>query len=261
MSVIKRVAAAPAAPADTTLQVTRVEHASSIPAYVQVEHDLRRLIRSGISMRIPPEVELARLYGVSRVTVRQALEQLAAAGLVKREQGRGTTVVSRPELALDLTLLRGINEELRAAGVRGHVQLLEQKVEIPPTEVAAALGMQDGEQAVLLRRLAFANESPLSINRSWFPLRLVPGLDRMALDNASVWSALAEHHGIKLVSAESKIEVIESQAEESRILQVRYASPLIRLMRCFVDQSQRRVEYSISLWRTNQMRLSFMQKL
>jgi GntR family transcriptional regulator len=247
--------------AEDSLQVTLVERNSPIPAYLQVENDLRRLIRSGTPLRFPSEIELAKLYGVSRVTVRQALERLAAAGLVKREHGRGTTVVSPPELALDLTLLRGINEELRAAGVRGRVQLLEQRVEVPPVEIAAALHMQAGEQAVLLRRLAFANDVPLSINRSWFPLKLVPGLDRMSLENASVWSTLAEHHGIQLVSAESKIEVVESQAEESRILQVSYEAPLIRLMRCFLDQSQRRVEYSISLWRTNQMRLSFIQKL
>ncbi len=246
---------------EESLQVTLVERDSPIPAYLQVENDLRRLIRSGTPLRFPSEIELAKLYGVSRVTVRQALERLAAAGLVKREHGRGTTVVSPPELALDLTLLRGINEELRAAGVRGRVQLLEQRVDVPPVEIGAALHMQPGEQAVLLRRLVFANDVPLSMNRSWFPLKLVPGLDRMSLENASVWSTLAEHHGIQLVSAESKIEVVESQAEESRVLQVPFESPLIRLMRCFLDQSQRRVEYSISLWRTNQMRLSFIQKL
>ena len=254
----RRRAAAKLQPA---MDVTRVDHTSPIPAYVQVEHDLRRLISSGIPVHIPPEVELARLYGVSRVTVRQSLERLAAAGLVKREHGRGTTVLFRPELALDLTLLRGINEELRQAGVQGRVDLLEQRVEAPAPEIAAALHMRSGEQAVLLRRLALANGVPLSINRSWFPLRLVPGLDTMDLRHASIWTLLAEHYQIKLVSAESKLEVIESQAEESNILQLRYASPLIQLSRCFFDQSKHRVEYSISLWRTNQMRLSFIQKL
>jgi GntR family transcriptional regulator len=242
---------------NTALRVTLVEHSSPIPAYVQVEQDLRRLIRSGDLVRVPPEVELAGLYGVSRVTVRQSLQRLATAGLIKREHGRGTTVVQRQELALDLGLFRSVTEQLREAGHRGGATILDQRLEVPPADVATALHMRGREKAVLLRRLVTANDAPISINTSWFPAKLVRGMEKASLDDASVWEYLAKRHQLVLTRTDNKVEVIESGIADAELLQVRYSSPLIKLMTCFSNKDGLPVEYSVSLWRSTQMRLSF----
>src|SRR5271169_399115 len=79
----------------------QVDSASPVPAYVQLEQDLRRQIQSGTLLSgtcLPPEQTLARLYGVSRVTLRQALQRLADSNLISRRQGIGTIVTAMPEV-------------------------------------------------------------------------------------------------------------------------------------------------------------------
>jgi GntR family transcriptional regulator len=248
-------------PEKEILQVTPVEHDSPIPVYVQVEQDLRRLSRAGSALKIPAETELAAMYGVSRVTVRQSLQRLAAAGLVKREHGRGTTLVPRPDVGLDLSLFRSVTDQLREAGHKGKVKMLQRKLAVAPPDVAEALQLKPREKAVVLRRLVLANDIPLSINTSWFPENLVPGMQKVQLDDNSVWSYLANTYGLVVVSTKNTIEVIESGAAEAEVLKVDYATPLIKLATCFHDKLDRPVEYSISLWRSAQVKFSFSQHM
>jgi GntR family transcriptional regulator len=239
------------------LQVTPVAHDSAIPAYVQVEQDLRRLSRSGSVMRIPSEQELARLYGVSRVTVRQSLQRLAAAGLVKREHGKGTTLVPRPEVALDLSLLRSLTEQLREAGHQERIKILRRALVVPPREVAEVLKLKAGAKVVVLRRLVLANGAPLCVNTSWFPAKWVPGLEKVELEDHSVWSHLAAHYGLVAAGSDNAIEFVESDCAEAEPLEVDYSTPLIRLVSCFMDKSARPIEYSVSLWRSTRLRFRF----
>ena len=244
-----------------TLQVIPVEHDSPIPVYVQVEQDLRRLCRAGSALRIPAEIELAAMYGVSRVTVRQSLQRLAAAGLVKREHGRGTTLVPRPDVGLDLSLFRSVSDQLREAGHKGKVRMLRRALTTAPPEVADALNLKADEKAVLLKRLVLANDVPLSINTSWFPAKLVPGMQKVHLEDNSVWSYLADTYGIKVTSTRNTIEMVESGVAEAEELQVDYATLLIKLTTCFHDKLERPVEYSISTWRSAQLKFNFSQHL
>jgi GntR family transcriptional regulator len=237
--------------------VTLVERDSPIPAYVQIEQDLRRLSRAGSALKIPSEVELAVMYGVSRVTVRQSLQRLEAAGLVKREHGRGTTLLPRPEVALDLSLFRSVTDQLRESGHKGKVKILKRGLTAAPPDVAKVLELKPRGKAVFLRRLVLANDSPLSINTSWFPAELVPGMQKVQLDDNSVWSYLANTYGIVVVSTRNTIEVIESGAAEAEALKIDYATPLIKLSTCFHDKLNRPIEYSISLWRSTQLKFNF----
>ncbi len=239
------------------LQVTPVERDSPIPAYLQIEQDLRRLSRAGTALKVPAEMELAVMYGVSRVTVRQSLQRLEAAGLVKREHGRGTTLLPRPEVGLDLSLFRSVTDQLRESGHKGKVKMLQRGLTAAPPDVAKVLQLKPREKAVLLRRLVLANDIPLSINTSWFPASLVPGMQKVQLDDNSVWSYLADTYGIVVVSTRNTIEVMESGAAEAEILKIDYATPLIKLATCFHDKLDRPVEYSISLWRSTQLKFSF----
>ena len=248
-------------PEKEILQVTPVKPDSPIPVYVQVEQDLRRLSRAGEALKVPAETELAAMYGVSRVTVRQSLQRLAAAGLVKREHGRGTTLMPRPDVGLDLSLFRSVTDQLREAGHKGKVKMLQRALIPPPPEVAEALHLKPREKAVLLKRLVLANDIPLSINTSWFPAKLVPGMQKVHLEDNSVWSYLADTYGLVVTSTRNTLEVIESGVAEAEDLQVDYATPLIKLATCFHDKLDRPVEYSVSIWRSAQLKFSFSQHL
>ncbi len=243
------------------LQVTPVERDSPIPAYLQVEQDLRRLCRAGAALKVPAETELAAMYGVSRVTVRQSLERLAAAGFVKREHGRGTTLMPRPDVGLDLSLFRSVTDQLRETGLTGKVKTLQRALTTAPPEGAEALQLKPKEKAVLLKRLLLANDVPVSIISSWFPAKRVPGLQKVQLENDSVWAYLADTYGLVVTSTRNVIEVIESGVAEAQVLQVDYATPLIKLASCFSDKLNQPIEYSVSVWRSAQMKFTFSQHL
>jgi GntR family transcriptional regulator len=243
------------------LSVTPVERDSPIPVYVQVEQDLRRLSRAGSALKVPAETELANMYGVSRVTVRQSLERLAAAGLVKREHGRGTTLMPRPDVGLDLSLFRSVTDQLREAGHKGKVKMLQRGLKQVPADVGEALQLKPRDKAVLLKRLVLANEIPLSINTSWFPANLVPGMQKVQLEDNSVWAYLAEHYGITVSSTRNTLEIMESGVAEAEMLQVDYGTPLIKLTTCFYDKADRPVEHSVSIWRSTQLKINFAQHL
>lgn len=248
-------------PEKEILQVTPVERDSPIPVYVQVEQDLRRLSRAGSALKVPAETELAAMYGVSRVTVRQSLQRLAAAGLVKREHGRGTTLMPRPDVGLDLSLFRSVTDQLREAGHKGKVKVLQRALAVTPPDVAEALHLKPREKAVLIKRLVLVNDLPLSINTSWLPAKLVPGMQKVPLEDNSVWSYLADKYGLVVTSTRNTIEVVESGVAEAEALHVDYATPLIKLSTCLHDKLDRPVEYSISIWRSAQLKFSFSQHL
>lgn len=243
------------------LEVYPVVHESPIPAYLQVEQDLRRVILKDRPTRIPAEVKLAELYGVSRVTVRQSLQRLATAGLIRREHGRGTCVVPQSHLSVDLGLLRSATVQLREQGYDPKVTILEQSKSPPPTDIAEALDISRRESAVKIARLISVDGVPLSLITSWFRAKLVPGLEKAALTDRSVWTVLQNRYGITPIAVDKRIEVVESSAIEEKQLQSDFGTSLLKLVGVIHDDSGRPIEYSMSLWRPSHIRFSFSQAI
>jgi len=239
-----------------------VDPASPVPAYVQLEQDLRRQIQSGAQSygsRLPPEQTLARLYGVSRVTLRQALQRLADAGLVSRRQGVGTIITPIPEVTLNLKPMESVTSQLRQEGYRTAVQILDQEIRSAPKDAAAALQLDAGEPAILLRRLLSAEGSPVSLITSWLPPALFPGLQSASLSSAddSLWSVLASAYQRAPARGKNVLEIIWSTAQESELLHVGFGVPLIKLTCLVSDASGQPIEYSTAVWITSRVRLHF----
>jgi GntR family transcriptional regulator len=239
-----------------------VDPASPVPAYVQLEQDLRRHIQSGLQAagsRLPPEQTLARLYGVSRVTLRQALQRLADAGLVSRRHGVGTLITPMPEVTLNLKPMESVTQQLRQEGHSTQVKILEQAVHVPPKETVIALGLAPAEPAILVRRLLWAAGSPVSIISSWLPERLFPGLEKMAFSSVedSLWSALGSTYNRAPARGKNVLEIISSTAQEAEMLHVGFGVPLIKLVCVVYDATDQPIEHSTALWITPRIRLHF----
>ena len=235
---------------------------SPIPAYLQLEQELRRHIQSGrqsFGARLPPEQTLARHYGVSRVTLRQALQRLANAGLVQRRQGIGTIITPLPQVSLDLRPMASVTHQLRQAGYETAVVMLRQAIELPPPEAAQALKMGRDKRTVLVRRLLRAQGAPVCIISSWLPHALFPGLESISLSPAedSLWSVLGKTYRHGPASGQNMLEVLASTAQEAELLQVGLGVPLIRLSCVVLDKKGQPIEYTTALWVTNGVRLHF----
>lgn len=243
------------------LRVLPVDHASSLPANVQIEEDLRRLIQgelAGNGTRLPPETALAEMYGVSRMTLRQALRRLADAGFLTRRPGGGTVVTALPSaVSCDLGLMLSMTQQLKLAGYKARSTLQESRVEIPSAAVGQALQLSPKARALHVRRLITVENRPIAINRSWLPERLVPGLQNLDLEEGSLWSTLAKQYALRPDHADNLLEIVPATSYEAEQLQAISADTLVRLTSLIFDRKSRPIEYSIVLWTTKNLRFHF----
>ena len=243
------------------LRITPVDHASSLPANVQIEEDLRRLIHSelaGNSIRLPPETVLAEMYGVSRMTLRQALRRLADARLVDRRPGGGTIVTALPStVSCDLGLMLSMTQQLKLAGYKTRSILQESRVKLPSPVIAQALKLGPKARALHVRRLITVENQPIAMNQSWLPETLVPGLEKLDLEEGSLWSTIAKQYALKPDHADNLLEIVPATSYEAQQLQAVSADTLVRLTSLIFDRKNRPIEYSIVLWTTKNLRFHF----
>ena len=242
-------------------EVTPIHSASAVPAYVQVDQDLRQRIQAGKypdHARLPPEQILARLYGVSRVTLRQALQRLADAGLLTRRHGVGTIITPLPEVTLDLRPLAGITQQLRQAGYSPELKILERDRRAPPEDTAVALQLTRQTAAIVIRRLVSAEGYPLAHLTSWLPEDSFPGLlERPLSSDEDLWTVMTDSYSQVPASVENVLELTPSTAQESELLGVAFDMPLFKLVATIANDRGRPIEHSTSYWTTSRVRLHF----
>ena len=162
------------------------------PKYLRIYAELRDRITSGrwpAGSSLPPQRDLAREFGVSIMTLRQALQLLTDEGLVAARHGSGTYVAARYEY--DLGHLRSFAADLAGQGAEISTRLLATEIITPPEQVGARLGGPG--QVLRLRRLRLAGDRPLIVQTSYLPLPLAAALDPAELARRGLYTVLAGH--------------------------------------------------------------------
>jgi GntR family transcriptional regulator len=237
-----------------------IDQASPVPVFIQVEQDIRRQIISGgykTGDRLPRETELAKIYGISRMTVRHALEGLAKAKLIKRSHGVGTTVISPPApVVFNLGLMVSFSDQLRRQGY-GLKTVTDMQAEVrPPDHIAKALGMRAGEMAVAIRRVRVVENHPLALTTSWLRATRFPGLADRELAHGSLWATLEDLYGVKVKNSENAVEVIQATALEAHLLHIAADEQLLSFTGIVYDVGDQPIEYMTALW-SRQVRFNF----
>ena len=195
---------------------------------------------------MPSERELSESYGVSRMTARHALSLLENEGYVYRKPPRGT-FVAEPRVPFHIG---SFSDEIIRAGRRPAAQLLWAE-ERPPTESAqAAFDMPSTGQVHALHRLRFADDEPIALETTYFPVELTPGLLEQPL-TGSLWELLRGHYGIVPVSAHATIQSIVIDDASCARLRMRSASAGILLTRFTYDVTGRCIEFARDVYRAD----------
>ncbi len=205
--------------------------------------------------RLPTEQDLAAWLGVSRMTLRHALAELAQRGLVTRTVGRsGGTFVAQPKVEQDLTVLAGFSEQLRRHGlVAGARVLAAAEIRASPA-ASAALEIAVGAPVYEVRRLRLAGGQPILIEHSLFPAQRCPGLIGYRLDG-SLYELLDEKYGQRPYRARESLEPVCAGVREAEALGVAEGAPLMLVERTAYSRSGLPLEFARDLFRGDRTRV------
>lgn len=222
-----------------------------IPLYYQLAEHLSEKIQSGElepGDQIPSERELSEQFGISRMTVRQAIAYLVQQGVLVVKQGVGTFVAD-PKLAHDALHLLGFTEEMIRRGGTAVSHTLEQAVITPPKGVANELQLKPGETVVKIVRLRLSADTPLLLETIFIPAVLCPGLENEDLAANSLYALLEYQYGLSLKRAQQTVEATVANDYESGLFGIDPGMPMLLLEGITYDHLNRPVEYYKAVYR------------
>lgn len=218
-----------------------IDRTSPVPLYYQIkERLLEELPAPG--EQLPTEHDLTARFGVSRMTVVQALRELEQEGVINRIQGKGTFVAPR-RFEQRLAQFRGFTEEMQARGLVPTTKLLSLDPVVPLTRVARELDLAPGETVWKVARLRLAGDEPLAVQTAYLPVRLFPDL-RADMLGGSLYSLLKARYGLLPLRASEMYEAAVSTADQiSRLLGVGPGSPILQAIRITYGSDDTPFEY------------------
>jgi len=228
-----------------------LDRSSPVPLYFQVAQQIERAITEGDLApgdRLDNEISLAEQFGLSRPTMRRAIQELVDKGLLVRKRGVGTQVVhgqvTRP---VELTSLF---DDLTHHHQTPTTKVLINEVIEAPDEVGARLSIAQGSPVLHLRRLRFAHGEALAIMENYLPEDLIP-LGEADLNTRGLYQ-LMRSRGVNIRVAKQRIGARTGTPEECTLLGERKGSPVLTMERAAHDDSGRPVEWGRHAYRASQ---------
>jgi len=228
----------------------------SLPLYAQVEQALAAQIASGAlapGEQLPPEAALAARFGVSRITVRKAVEGLVGRGLLEIRRGKGT-YVAPPKIRQELTELSGFVEDMQALGRTPAARVLDKRVMVAGKDVAARLALPAGTRVYRLERVRLADGVPVSFDETYLPFDIGRKVVRHDLTAEPIFTLLEEKYGLPLVEAEYQLEATACDAHVAQGLSIAPGSPVFRIERTSYSLDNRPVDYERLYYRGDLIR-------
>jgi DNA-binding GntR family transcriptional regulator len=195
---------------------------------------------------LPSERDLAERYGLARMTVRNEIERLTAAGSVYRLHGRGT-FVAEPRIA-QAGALTSFTEDMLARGHEPGSTVTSSELVAADGFLAAALEVKPGDTCFRLDRVRTADGRPMAIERVYLPLERFEGIDRVDFTDTSLFDVLEGAFGVSLGDAEQRVVAVAIEPDEAPLLGVAEASPGLRFHTVTRDRAGAPALYAVSLY-------------
>jgi GntR family transcriptional regulator len=224
-----------------------------VPKHAQLREILLKLIEGELApdAPIPSERELMAGYGVSRMTVREAIGQLVSEGRLYSVRGKGT-FVARPRVESQLHLA-SFTEDMRRRGLEPSTVVLRAELADPPPQVQAALRLPAGHQAYRLERLRIAGGVPMALEEGWYVASVLPGLLDHDLTR-SLYTTLAEEYDLAIDRAHQTVWAEVAEGATARLLGIRAGAPLLAFQRVS-SAGDLAVEHNTSWYRGDRYRV------
>jgi GntR family transcriptional regulator len=228
-----------------------IDKKSAVPYYDQLaellRHEIGERLARGETYQLPSENELAELHGISRQTVRHALDELERDGWIYRQKGVGSFAVAR-RVEQELSSLVSTSEAMRQRGWRLETRVLSLERVPAPSHVAVALEIPPGCLVYELSRLRIADGAPVSLQTNYLPAELTPRLEENDL-SASLYRLLESRYGLRLWTGHETLRAAGATSREAHLLDIREGAPVMRTERITYAANGTPVEYLDAVWR------------
>jgi GntR family transcriptional regulator len=226
--------------------LTNVNPTDPTPRYLQVASAFRNLVERGVlkaGEALPSERDLSGVTGLSRVTMRRAVETLLREGVLSRRHGSGTYVAKRIEQPL--SVLAGFSEDMKNRGTRPGSVWISKIVTHPSPKEAMALGVGPDEQVLRLLRVRTADGEPLAIETAVVPAIILPSVE---LVSTSLYSALSDQ-GFRPAYGVQRLHAALATGDEADLLMIPVGSAILRIERRAFLPNGRPIEFTLSAYR------------
>ncbi len=228
------------------------------PLYAHVEATLAAEIADAIlptGSQLPPEELLTKRFGVSRTTVRKAIDNLVARGLVEIRRGKGT-FVTEPKITQELTELSGFAEDMIALGRRPTARVLDKRIVPATKEVAEHLGISPGAQVYRIKRVRLADGIAMSFDETYLPLDIGEKVVSNDLEAEPIFALLEDKYDLPLVEAHYQLEAVTADEDIAQALAIAIRSPIFLIERTSYSNGARAVDYEKLYYRGDLIRFS-----
>lgn len=226
------------------------------PLYLQLVDALEFDIRNSMSPndKLLSERELTETYEVSRITVRQALQELEKRGLVYKKQGKGTYVSEITEPAVDLGNVYSFTDEMKKLGKKPMTKTLSFSRIRANEQIARELQLEYGSEVFEIERLRLADNVPMMLERTYLPEAIFRDLSAEMLLQKPLYQIFEEDYEERIRLAEEEFYASVALNNEAKLLQIKKDSPVLHLIRKTYSVKNRIIEFTFSIARADQFR-------
>lgn len=221
-----------------------VEYQSGVPRYIQIADMLRRELR-GEGERIASEHELCARFGVSRPTIRQALDVLVQEGRLYRHAGRGTFSTPSPGGDRRLRVIGSV-DDMMALGAETWFKLVSREVVPVPANIAQALRLPPGSTAFRVSGVRHAETGPFMHTTAYVRKELRDALSDEDLSNTSLVAAIERLGGQPIKFLEQVVDAVLAPRQVAELLQIRPRTPVLLFERTYFASNGEPVEHAVT---------------
>ncbi|MBU3197565.1 GntR family transcriptional regulator [Clostridium algidicarnis] len=226
-----------------------IDKNSTTPRYVQLEEYIKNQINDNIyppGSSLPTEREFTELFGVSRMTVRQAISNLVNEGILYKIRGKGA-LVSKKIIEKEFEI-QGFSEDMISRGLVPGSDVIEFKKIIPEDDISKRLKLNQGEEVYFLNRLRLADNEPMAIEYCYIPVKFFPGLVKYNMVQCSLYDLLKSEYNLQIGYIKQKFKAIGMNKKEAELLTGKSKAFGLLSIRVLFDENDRPVECTKTIY-------------
>ena len=209
------------------LKVRQLDKSVPVPIYFQLMEILQDYINDhDNNFPIPTETEMCAIYGISRPTVRQAINELVGEGLIVRYKGRGSFIKKKKIVQDFLLTIASFNDEMQSKGLIPETKVLNFCSRKSTPQVCQKLQTRSDEELLYLSRLRSINDEPIVLVNTYLPASLVPGILQKNMEKESLYHVIQRDFGHQIVRTLRTIEIRSAGSYEASLLRIKEHDPV-----------------------------------